>query len=96
MVNWNEIRQQHLLGDGEIYLNTGSFGSLHRRTFDDYMALLREFEANPTMNHPVFWEHADSARDRLATFLGSPAPDLAFTSNAVSYTHLTLPTKRIV
>jgi isopenicillin-N epimerase len=81
MVNWNEIRQQHMLGDDEIYLNTGSFGSLHRRTFDDYMALLREFEANPTMNHPVFWERADSARDRLATFLGSPAPDLAFTSN---------------
>jgi isopenicillin-N epimerase len=70
-----------MLGEDEIYLNTGSFGSLHRRTFDDYMASLREFEMNPTMNHPVFWERTDVARGRLAAFLGSPSEDLAFTSN---------------
>ena len=50
-MDWSTCRAQHMLGEGEIYLNTGSFGSLHRRTFDDYTETLRAFEENPTMNH---------------------------------------------
>jgi isopenicillin-N epimerase len=81
MNDWSALRSEHMLGSDEIYLNTGSFGSLHKRTFDDYLEGLREFERNPTMNHPVFWERADEARRRLGPFLGIPAEDLAFTSN---------------
>lgn len=80
-MDWKQLREQHMLGADEIYLNTGSFGSLHRRTFDDYMAGLREFEVNPTMHHPVFWDRADDARRRLGAFLGASAEDVAFTSN---------------
>lgn len=80
-MDWSQWRAQHMLGEDEIYLNTGSFGSLHRRTFDDYMEGLREFERNPTMNHPIFWARADDARRRLAPFMGAVAEDIAFTSN---------------
>ena len=80
-MDWSTCRAQHMLGEDEIYLNTGSFGSLHRRTFDDYTETLRAFEENPTMNHPVFWQRADDSRARLATFLGAPAADVSFTSN---------------
>ena len=70
-----------MLEEGEIYLNAGSFGSLHRRTFEAYVDGLREFECNPTMNHPVFWQRADDARVSLAAFMGAPAEDVSFTSN---------------
>lgn len=80
-MDWSKCRPQHMLGKDEVYLNTGSFGSLHRRTFDAYMKALREFELNPTMNHPVFWQRADNSRARLAAFLKAPTEDIAFTSN---------------
>jgi hypothetical protein len=64
MNDWSALRSEHMLGSDEIYLNTGSFGSLHKRTFDDYLEGLREFERNPTMNVAV-WVRFSGSRQRI-------------------------------
>lgn len=83
-MDWNELRRQHLLHPEEIYLNTGSFGSLHRRTFEHYVEGLRTVEENPTRNYGVLVERAGEARTSLGRFLGAPAEDLAFTLNVTA------------
>ena len=83
-MDWSELRQQHMLDPEEIYLNTGSFGSLHQRTFDHFVEGLRTVEENPTTNYGVLRERVDEAREFLGRFLGSPPEDLAFTLNVTA------------
>lgn len=81
---WTDLKPQFMIDPQEIYLNSGSFGSLHRRTFDAFVNGLRTFELNPTMNHRVFWDLADAAHASLGGLLGAPGEDLAFTSNVTA------------
>jgi isopenicillin-N epimerase len=80
-VDWQALRQQHMLDPNETYLNTGSFGSLHQRTLDCFVDGLRELETNPTRMHFEFLERGAAARAELGRFLRAPAEDLAFTTN---------------
>ena len=65
-IDWTGRRAQHMLGDGELYLNTASFGSLHRRTFEAHVEMLRQYELSPTMNHSDCWRRTDAGREPTA------------------------------
>ena len=79
--HWNGIRETHLLNRNEIYLNTGSYGSLHRSVFGCLVDGLNRVEANPTRMRGQLDSEAGVARERLATFLNAAAEDIAFTTN---------------
>ena len=78
---WDTIREAHLLDRNEIYLNTGSYGSLHRSVFGCLVDALNRVEANPTVARGQLESEANAARKRLATFVNAPAEDIAFTTN---------------
>jgi len=73
-----------MLDPEEIYLNTGSFGSLHQRTFEHFVEGLRTIEENPTTNYGVLRERIDEARRFLGGFLGAAPENLAFTLNVTA------------
>ncbi len=78
---WQGIRHQFLLAPGEIYLNTGSWGSQPRPVFERLTREMLELEGSPTARRAVLRERVAASRQRLAAFLGAEAEDLAFTVN---------------
>jgi isopenicillin-N epimerase len=78
---WDGIREQFMVGEGETYFNTGSFGSQPRPVFDSMMRVLQEIEANPTRNRAAHTSREAESRSRLAAFVNAPAEDIAFTTN---------------
>jgi isopenicillin-N epimerase len=78
---WRRIRDTHLLDRNEIYLNTGSYGSMHRSVFGCLIDGLNRIEANPTTVRGQLESEANAARKRLATFVNADPEDLAFTTN---------------
>ena len=82
----NDLRSFFLLDPDVVFLNHGSFGATPRPVFAEYQSWQRRLEAQPVRF--LARELPDllaGARAALGAYLG-----------AVSYTHLTLPTKRIV
>lgn len=82
---WVEGRQRMLLDPTAINLNTGSFGPLSQPVFDEVTRLRQQLAAEPMdfllrQAPPLLW----SARQRLATFLGTQPERLAFASNVTS------------
>jgi isopenicillin-N epimerase len=75
---WETQTKQFMLGPGEVYLNTGSWGSLPRSVFESVTQSLADLEGNPTRNRTILLEKLRDSRESLACFLGAPAEDLAF------------------
>lgn len=84
MVDWSEHRAQHLTDPEQLYLNTGSYGCMHRRTYEALLAGIREVELNPTMQNGFYMRKVAASRAKVAAFLGAPAEDLAFTLNVTA------------
>ena len=78
---WKKIRGQFLLGPGEIYLNTGSFGAVPRPVFDCAIDAMRRRELNPTRQVEAGSLGVSEARRRLGVFLNVAPEDLALTFN---------------
>ncbi len=78
---WRRIRGQFLLAPGEIYLNTGSYGSQPKPVFERLTEELRLLEASPTANRGPLREKVTRSRAKLARFLNVASEDLAFTAN---------------
>jgi isopenicillin-N epimerase len=78
---WETQTKQFMLGPGEVYLNTGSWGSLPRSVFESVTQSLADLEGNPTRNRTILLEKLRDSRESLACFLGAPAEDLAFLPN---------------
>lgn len=78
---WGKIRSQFLLGPGEIYLNTGSFGAVPRPVFDCAIDAMRRRELNPTRQVEAGNLGVSDARRKLSAFLNVTPEDLAFTFN---------------
>ncbi|MDP6041782.1 MAG: aminotransferase class V-fold PLP-dependent enzyme [Candidatus Latescibacteria bacterium] len=78
---WSRIRESFSLDPNEIYLNTGSFGSLPRSVFESMQEVLHHIEKNPTRHRGQQQAKVTNARKTLAAFLNAPAEDIAFTSN---------------
>ncbi|MSS70608.1 MAG: aminotransferase class V-fold PLP-dependent enzyme [Candidatus Latescibacteria bacterium] len=78
---WKKIRSQFLLGPGEVYLNTGSFGAVPRPVFDCATEAMRRRELNPTRQVEAGNLGVSEARKKLSSFLNVIPEDLAFTFN---------------
>ncbi len=74
----------HFLVDRDlVFLNHGSFGNTPRTVLDEQEALRRRVEREPVRFFVEDLEGMlDAARVRVAAFVGCPADDLAFVSNA--------------
>jgi len=78
--------RQHWLLDPEIrFLNHGSFGACPRPVLDTQQGLRERIERQPVrFMVREFEAETDRALDRLGTFVGAPAQDLAFVPNATT------------
>jgi isopenicillin-N epimerase len=78
-----ELRREFLLDPEVAFLNHGSFGACPRPVFESYQVWQRELELEPIdfldRHLPALLA---TARGELARYLGSPAEDLAFVTNA--------------
>ena len=78
---WQPIRKQYMIAPGEIYLNTGSFGSQPRPVFEKMLEIMEDVERNPTRHRAEYNSVVDDSRARLAAFINAPAEDIAFATN---------------
>jgi isopenicillin-N epimerase len=78
---WTSVRRNFMLDPDEIYFNTGSFGSQPRPVFESMQNILKHVEKNPTRHRGQIQSDVTVSRAKLASFLGAPAEDVAFTSN---------------
>tara|TARA_B110000196_G_scaffold278996_1_gene258328 strand:- start:76 stop:399 length:324 start_codon:yes stop_codon:yes gene_type:complete len=65
----------------ESYLNTGSWGVLHKSVFAALVEGLEKLEGNPTQNRRLLLERLRQAREDLSAFINVQPEDLAFTTN---------------
>ena len=78
---WRDIAAGFMHAPDESYLNTGSWGVLHRSVFDALVKGLEELEGNPTRNRAGQVDRLNQARRDLGAFLNAAPADLAFTTN---------------
>ena len=81
------MRDLFLLDPEVVYLNHGSFGACPRPVFETYQRLQRELERQPVeflAHERRLPERLEPARLRLAEYVGAPAGDLVFATNAAS------------
>jgi isopenicillin-N epimerase len=71
--------------DPEVsYLNHGSFGSVPRAVREVHRALLDEVDRNPMAYARSMPDRVNTARDRLARYVGADAAGAAFVANATT------------
>ncbi len=78
---WRDIAAGFMHAPDESYLNTGSWGVLHRSVFDSLVKGLEELEGNPTRNRGQQVARLNRARRDLGAFLNAAPADLALTTN---------------
>jgi isopenicillin-N epimerase len=81
------VKELFLLDPDVVYLNHGSYGACPRPVFEAYQRFQRELEREPVdflSLERSLPERLEEARLRLAAYVGAPAGDLAFFSNATS------------
>ena len=79
------MKELFLLDPEVVYLNHGSFGACPLPVFETYQRLQRELERQPVeflARERRLPELLEPARLRLAEYVGSPAGDLVFATNA--------------
>lgn len=81
----NRFRRYWELKPGTVFLNHGSFGACPKPVLALQIELRRELEAEPVQ---FLWrryeERLEPARRVLAKFVGAPARDIVFTTNATT------------
>ncbi len=78
---WKNQSKQFMVDPEEVYLNTGSWGSLPRPVFDSMIKGLEALEGNPTRNRSILVDKMRDARKAFGSFINAPAPDIAFVPN---------------
>lgn len=78
---WQTITQQFMVDPTEVYLNTGSWGSLPRTVFDSMVQNLAILEGNPTRNRGSLVKDMTLARAALGQFINAPPEDVALVPN---------------
>ena len=81
------MKELFLLDPDVVYLNHGSFGATPRPVFEAYQRFQLELEHQPVEFLALerrFPALLDAARAALAQFVGAPARDIAFSTNASS------------
>jgi selenocysteine lyase/cysteine desulfurase len=79
---WQLVRRQFPLDDGLVYLNAANVCPASRPVLDRYVALLRDFQANPSFqNRDKYRPLRESVRTKVAALLGVSADEVAITRN---------------
>ena len=78
---WQKQTDFFMLDPHEVYLNTGSWGSLPRPVFESLIQGLEKLEGNPTRNRGILLDKLKSARESFGQFVHAPASDIAFIPN---------------
>ena len=78
---WKELSEGFMDSPDESYLNTGSWGVLHKSVFAALVEGLEKLEGNPTQNRRLLLERLRQAREDLSAFINVQPEDLAFTTN---------------
>ncbi|MFT5370117.1 MAG: isopenicillin-N epimerase [Candidatus Latescibacterota bacterium] len=78
---WETQTKQFMLDPQEVYLNTGSWGSLHRTVFESLIKGLEDLEGNPTRNRGILLDKMRDAREAFGAFINAPPDDIAFLPN---------------
>ena len=88
-VLWHLVKRQFPLDEGLIYLNAANVCPASRPVLDRYVALLRDFQANPSFqNRDKYHSLRESVRSKVATLLGAATNEVAITRNTSEGTNL--------
>ena len=75
-----EVRNQLMLEDGLVYLNTGTLGPAPQLAFDKISLMLKRLEANPAIeNFGPMGREMETVRDKVAKFMGADEEELILT-----------------
>ncbi|MDG1020496.1 MAG: aminotransferase class V-fold PLP-dependent enzyme [Emcibacteraceae bacterium] len=77
-----EVRNQLMLEDGLVYLNTGTLGPAPQLAFDKISLMLKRLEANPAIeNFGPMGSEMETVRDKVAKFMGADEEEIILTRN---------------
>jgi selenocysteine lyase/cysteine desulfurase len=77
-----EVRNQLMLEDGLVYLNTGTLGPAPQLAFDKISLMLKRLEANPAIeNFGPMGSEMETVRDKVAKFMGADVEEIILTRN---------------
>lgn len=77
-----EVRNQLMLKDGLVYLNTGTLGPAPQLAFDKISLMLKRLEANPAIeNFGPMGREMETVRDKIAKFMGAYEEEIILTRN---------------
>lgn len=80
-IYWRGIQREFMIPESEVYLNTGSWGSLPRRVYETLVEKLSKLEGNPTRNRSLLIHDLEQARAALAAFVNAALQDISFLPN---------------
>lgn len=79
---FGEVRNQLMLEDGLVYLNTGTLGPAPKLVHDKITALMTRLEANPAIeNFGPMGQEMEMTRGKVATFMGADEDEIILTRN---------------
>lgn len=77
-----EVRNQLMLEDGLVYLNTGTLGPAPQLAFDKISLMLKRLEANPAIeNFGPMGREMEMVRGKVAAFMGADEEEIILTRN---------------
>lgn len=77
-----EVRNQLMLKDDLIYLNTGTLGPAPKMVLDKVSSLMKRLEANPAIeNFGPMGNEMEKTRGKVAAFLGADVEEIILTRN---------------
>lgn len=77
-----EVRNQLMLEDGLVYLNTGTLGPAPQLVFDKISLMLKRLEANPAIeNFGPMGREMEAVRGKVAKFMGVEEEEIILTRN---------------
>lgn len=77
-----EVRNQLMLEDGLVYLNTGTLGPAPKLVFDKISFMLKRLEANPAIeNFGPMGREMETVRGKVAKFMGANEEEIILTRN---------------
>jgi isopenicillin-N epimerase len=86
---WSMVKRQFPLEDGLLYFNAANVCPASRPVLDRYLALERDFHANPSFqNRDKYKVMQESLRGKLAKLLNASADEIAITRNTSEGTNV--------
>lgn len=84
MTDWQAVRQEYPALRNWTFLNTATYGQLHRRTVEAVTRHLSDRDETACANFLSWFDDADRIRQSIATLIHAEASDIAFFQNAAS------------